>query len=182
MERFLPSADGSSAAGSRPCGEPTCRIKSHLVSLVHQCPCGGPCTHFVVGASERKATDSRGSARIASRGKMETRLAAAAVPWKWMVLDVFCLYWVKSRLAKLSIICFVFTSFLPWGRSGVLFFGVFSRILRLVLSALPTFYSIVSSQAWVVLFGFHVAGSLCLYRIRVPKTDVMFTVRTTPQQ
>ena len=36
---------------------------------------GGPCTRFVVGASERKATNSRESARIASRGKMETRLA-----------------------------------------------------------------------------------------------------------
>ena len=52
---------------------------------------GGPCTRFffVVEASERKATDIRESARIASRGKMETRLAAAAVPWKWMTFGVF---------------------------------------------------------------------------------------------
>ena len=28
MERFLPSAGGSSAAGLRPCGEPTRKIKS----------------------------------------------------------------------------------------------------------------------------------------------------------
>ncbi|CAB1112090.1 unnamed protein product [Ectocarpus sp. CCAP 1310/34] len=40
MERFLPSAGGSSAAGLRPCGEPTCQQKSQLVSAVHQCPCG----------------------------------------------------------------------------------------------------------------------------------------------
>ena len=55
-------------------------------------------------------------------------------------LFVFCLSWVKSRLAKLSIICFVFDSFLPLGRSGIRFFGVLSRFLRLVLSLLPTFY------------------------------------------
>ncbi|CAB1116197.1 unnamed protein product [Ectocarpus sp. CCAP 1310/34] len=40
MERFLPSAGGSSAAGLRPCGEPTCQQKSQLVSAIHQCPCG----------------------------------------------------------------------------------------------------------------------------------------------
>ena len=32
MERFLPSAGGSSAAGLKPCGEPTCQSKSQLVS------------------------------------------------------------------------------------------------------------------------------------------------------
>ena len=40
MERFLPSAGGSSAAGVKPCGEPTCQSKSQLMSGVHQCPCG----------------------------------------------------------------------------------------------------------------------------------------------
>ena len=40
MERFLPSASGSSAAGLKPCGEPTCKFKSQLVTSVHQCPCG----------------------------------------------------------------------------------------------------------------------------------------------
>ena len=50
---------------------------------------GGPCTRFVAGASERKATDSSESDRIASRGKMETRLAEAAVPWKWMMFGDF---------------------------------------------------------------------------------------------
>ncbi|CAM9854799.1 unnamed protein product [Pylaiella littoralis] len=40
MERFLPSAGGSSAAALKPCGEPTCQSKSTLVSGVHQCPCG----------------------------------------------------------------------------------------------------------------------------------------------
>ena len=40
MKRFLPSASGSSAAGLKPCGEPTCKFKSQLVASVHQCPCG----------------------------------------------------------------------------------------------------------------------------------------------
>ena len=53
------------------------------------------------------------------------------------LFGVFCLSWVKSRLAKLSIICFVFASLFPLGRSDFLFFGVLSRFL---LSALPTFY------------------------------------------
>ena len=44
--RFLPSAGGSSAAGLKPCGEPTCKIKSQLVSLVHRCPCGRPMHAF----------------------------------------------------------------------------------------------------------------------------------------
>ena len=41
MERFLPSASGSSAAGLKPCSEPTCKFKSQLliVTSVHQCPC-----------------------------------------------------------------------------------------------------------------------------------------------
>ena len=39
---------------------------------------------FVVGASERKATGSREIAQIARRGQLETRPAAAAVPWKWI--------------------------------------------------------------------------------------------------
>ena len=34
MERFLPSASGSSAAGLKPCGEPTCKFKSQLVTTV----------------------------------------------------------------------------------------------------------------------------------------------------
>ena len=46
MERFLPSAGGSSAAGLKPCGEPTCKIRSQLVSLVHQFPCGRPMHAF----------------------------------------------------------------------------------------------------------------------------------------
>ena len=41
-ERFVPSASGSSAAGLKPCGEPTCKFKSQLVTSVHQCPCGRP--------------------------------------------------------------------------------------------------------------------------------------------
>ena len=40
MERFLPSAGGSSAAGLKPRGEPTCQSKYQLVSGVYQCPCG----------------------------------------------------------------------------------------------------------------------------------------------
>ena len=40
MERFLPSASGSSAAGLKPCGEPKCKFKSQLVTSVHQCPFG----------------------------------------------------------------------------------------------------------------------------------------------
>ena len=39
MERFLPSASGSSAAGLKPCGEPTCKFKSHFVTSVQECPC-----------------------------------------------------------------------------------------------------------------------------------------------
>ena len=42
MERFLPSASSSSADGLKPCGEPTCKFKSQLVTSVHQCPCGRP--------------------------------------------------------------------------------------------------------------------------------------------
>ena len=49
MERFLPSASGWPAAGLKPCGEPTCKCKSQLVTSVHQCPCGDPCMGFVVG-------------------------------------------------------------------------------------------------------------------------------------
>ena len=84
MERFLPSASGSSAAGLKPCGEPTC---SSSLNLSHRFPsalAGDPCMGFVVGSSERKATGSRESAQIARRGQLETRPAAAAVPWKWM--------------------------------------------------------------------------------------------------
>ena len=41
MERFLPSASGSSAAVLKPCSEPTtCKFKSQVVTSVHQCPCG----------------------------------------------------------------------------------------------------------------------------------------------
>ena len=81
----------------------------------------GPWTRFVVGALKRTATDSRESTWIASRRKMETRLAAAAVPWKWTIFGVFfCSSWGKSRFANLSkIICFLFASFLPLGRSAV---------------------------------------------------------------
>ena len=39
MERFFPSASGSSAAGLKPCGEPTCKFKSQLVTSIHQYPC-----------------------------------------------------------------------------------------------------------------------------------------------
>ena len=47
MEIFLPSAGDSSAAGLKPWGEPTRKIKSQLVSLVHhQCPCGRPMHAF----------------------------------------------------------------------------------------------------------------------------------------
>ena len=40
MERFLPPAGGSSASSMVTCGEPTCPMKSALITAVHKCPCG----------------------------------------------------------------------------------------------------------------------------------------------
>ena len=89
MERFLHLlAVRLLRAGSHVANQ---RAKSSL-NLCHwftSALAGGPCTRFVVGASERKATDSKENARIASSGRMETRLAAAEVPWKWMTFGVF---------------------------------------------------------------------------------------------
>ena len=51
MDRFLPSASGSSAAGLKPCCEPTCKFKSQLLTSVQQCPCGG-CMHEFCGRGQ----------------------------------------------------------------------------------------------------------------------------------
>ena len=86
MNRFLSSAGASSAPGKKPCGEPTCTIKVPVTS-VYQCPCGrwmhGFCGRGIVG---RKATGSKKSAQTARRSHLETRPAASAVQWKWMVM------------------------------------------------------------------------------------------------
>ena len=65
MERFLPSASGSSAAGLKPCGEPKCKFKSQLVTSVHHwCRCGrsmhGFCVRGIgkeVHGQQRECTD-----------------------------------------------------------------------------------------------------------------------------
>ena len=49
MERFLPSASGSSAPGLKPSGEPTCKLSLNLSHRFTSVLAGDPCMGFVVG-------------------------------------------------------------------------------------------------------------------------------------
>ncbi|CAN0145462.1 unnamed protein product [Pylaiella littoralis] len=89
MERFLPSAGGSSAAGLKPCGEPTCQSKSTLVSGVHQCPCGrfmhAFCGRGIGGegfGQQRECSDcQKRKAAGGYKTEMVIRLAALIEDW-----------------------------------------------------------------------------------------------------
>ena len=78
MERFLPSVSGSSAARLETCGEPTCKLKSQLVTSVHQCRCGRSMHGFCGrGIGKEGHGRQRESAQMAGRRQLETRPAAA---------------------------------------------------------------------------------------------------------
>ena len=66
IERFLPSASGSSAAGLKPCVNQRASSSLNLSHRFTSALAGDPCMGFVVGASERKATGSKESAQIHS--------------------------------------------------------------------------------------------------------------------
>ena len=84
MERFLPPAGGSSASSMVTCGEPTCPMKSALITAVHKCPCGRAMHGFCGrGIGEEGFGQQRESVRPIREGHLETRLAPAAVRWKW---------------------------------------------------------------------------------------------------
>ncbi|CAB1102429.1 unnamed protein product [Ectocarpus sp. CCAP 1310/34] len=76
MDRFLPSIGGPTHAAKKTCGEPTCAMRSLLITAVHQCPCGQPMHGFCgrgIGeegfGQQRECTDCQ---RRTTTGKIGT--------------------------------------------------------------------------------------------------------------
>ena len=114
MEIFLLYACASSAAGLRSCGEPMCKMKSQFVLLVLLCPSGRPLHAFCnrgIGADvhgrQRECSDCQQRKYGEQVDSSSSSLMAEDDVWCY-----FCLPRLKSRLANLRIICFVFASFL----------------------------------------------------------------------